>query len=96
MKFFQWLSLSTVFGMFFFSGCAPSVSVTPAGQDRQYEVSVSSNEFSVSDTNELITLWHEKAREACNGGNYKVITRDVIQKSEPVEETLMTGIIECE
>lgn len=96
MKSLQWFYLPTVVGIVFFSGCAPSVSITPAGQDRQYEVSVSSNEFSVSDTNDLIALWHEKAREACSGGNYQVITRDVIQNTEPVEETVMTGIIECE
>lgn len=96
MKSLQWLCIPAIAGCVVFSGCAPSVSVTPAGQDRQYEVSVSSDEFSVSDTNDLITLWHEKAREACNGGNYQVITRDVIQKSEPIEETVMTGIIECE
>ena len=96
MKSLQWLCLPAIAGLVMFSGCAPSVSVTPAGQDRQYEVSVSSDEFTISNTNELITLWHEKAREACNGGNYRVITRDVIQKTAPVEETVMTGIIECE
>ena len=96
MTSLQWLCMPAIVGFVFFSGCAPSVNITPAGQDRQYEVSVSSDEFTISNTNDLINIWHEKAREACQGGNYTVMTRDIIQNAEPINETVMTGIIECE
>ena len=47
-------------------------------------------------TEDLIDDWHQKARETCQGGNYRVITRDILNKDEPFNELLITGIIECE
>jgi hypothetical protein len=84
------LSISAII----FAGCAPSVTVTPAGHARQFEVTVSSNEFGIADTEELLHEWHSQARLSCRGNDYRVITRDILQR-EPFEETLVTGIIEC-
>jgi len=71
------------------------VTVTPAGHDKQFEITVSSNDFT-DDTEELIEAWHQKAREACSGDNYKVIIRDIIHKEEPFREFVITGIVECQ
>jgi hypothetical protein len=81
--------------MVFLWGCAPSVTVTQAGDEKQFEITVSSNDFT-DETEEIIEAWHEKARETCSGNNYKVITRDIIQKEEPLDELLITGIVECQ
>ena len=96
MKLSKILGLSLLAGLFILAGCAPSVSVTPAGHDRQYEITVRSNDFTFSDTEDLIDAWHQKSREACHGNNYRVITRDIINKEEPFNELLITGIIECD
>jgi hypothetical protein len=78
------------------AGCAPSVSVTPAGHDRQYEVTVTSTDFTFGTTEEMLREWHGKAREACGGQDYRVVTRDVINREQPLNETVITGIVECE
>lgn len=85
----------TIGGLMLSQGCAPSVTVTPAGSDRQYEISVSTDEFSVNSTEELIQAWHEKARETCGGGDYQTISRDVINRDAPENTLTVTGIIEC-
>ena len=77
-------------------GCAPSVTVTPAGHDRQYEVTVTSTDFTFGSTEEMLREWHSKAREACRGQDYRVVTRDVINREEPFNELVITGIVECE
>lgn len=82
-------------GLVISQGCAPSVTVTPAGSDRQYEISVSTDEFSVNSTEELIQAWHEKSRETCGGGDYQTISRDVINRDAPENTLTVTGIIEC-
>ena len=76
-------------------GCGPSVSVRPAGSADQFEVTVTSDEFGVVDTQELLDTWHEQARASCNGGNYRIVTRDFVQNESISEETTLTGIIEC-
>lgn len=88
--------LSFVAIMSIVSGCAPSVTVTPAGHDRQFEVSVSSNDFSFTETQDLLNEWHQQARSSCGGDDYRVVTRDILQREEPFNEMLVTGIIECD
>ncbi len=85
----------TVIGMMLLVGCAPSVTVIPAGQEQHYEVTVRASEFAMEETEELIQLWHEKAAETC-GGTYSVIRRDVLQQGEPFDEIVITGIIACQ
>lgn len=77
------------------TGCAPSVTVTPAGHAKQFEVTISSNEFGYMETEELLDEWHTQARLSCHGGDYRVVTRDIVQRDEPFHEILVTGIIEC-
>ena len=96
MKVVTRIGIVMLIGMIFLSGCAPSVTVTHAGGDRQYEVTVKSSEFSFNDTEEMIEAWHKEARNTCHGGNYRVITRDIIEQHDPVDEITITGIIECE
>jgi hypothetical protein len=82
-------------GMMLLVGCAPSVTVIPAGQAQQYEVTVHSNELTLEDTEGLILTWHQKARETC-GSQYGVISRDVIEHGESSNDIVITGIIECQ
>lgn len=96
MNVVKGIGIGIMSGMIFLSGCAPSVTVTHAGSDRQYEVTVQSSEFSFSDTESTIEAWHKEARKTCHGGNYRVITRDIIERHDPVDEITITGIIECE
>ncbi len=77
------------------AGCAPSVSVTQAGHAKQFEVTVSSNEFGMAETQELLNEWHKQARLSCKGDDYRVVTRDILQRERPFDEVLVTGIIEC-
>jgi hypothetical protein len=95
MNIVKLIGVTLLAGMVFLWGCAPSVTVTPAGHEQQFEITVSSNDFT-DDSEELINAWHKEARAACNGGNYKVITRDIIQKEEPFQEFVITGIVECQ
>ena len=88
--------LSLVAIMLIVWGCAPSVTVTQAGHDRQFEVTVSSNEFGIAETEELLNEWHKQARSSCEGDDYRVVTRDILQRERPFDEVLVTGIIECE
>lgn len=90
------LSIILACSLALIAGCAPSVTVTPAGHDRQYEVTVTSNDFTFGSTDEMLRDWHNKAREACRGQNYRVVTRDVINREEPFNEMVITGIVECE
>jgi hypothetical protein len=75
-------------------GCAPSVTVRQAGHARQFEVTVSSNEFSFAETQDLLNTWHQQARSTC-GGDYRVVSRDILERKEPFNEMLVTGIVEC-
>ena len=95
MKIAQLIGVTLLAGMFFLWGCAPSVMVTPAGDEQQFEITVSSNDFT-DDSEELINAWHKEARSTCSGRNYKVITRDIIQKEDPFQEFVITGIVECQ
>lgn len=95
MKCTRQIGIGVLIAMMLLVGCAPTVSVTPAGQDKQYEVTVRSNDLAFGKTEELIQAWHQKAREICSG-DYSVISRDVIQKDEPFDEIVITGIIECQ
>jgi hypothetical protein len=95
MKCMSTLGIVSLIGMMLFAGCAPSITVIPAGQEQRYEVTVRASEFAVEETEELIQAWHQKAGETC-GGKYTLIHRDVTQQGEPFGETLITGIVECQ
>ena len=95
MKRMTHAGIGVLIAMMLLVGCAPTVTVTPAGQEKQYEVTVRSNDLAFGETEELIQSWHQQARETCNG-NYNVISRDVIQKDEPFDEIVITGIVECQ
>lgn len=95
MNIIKLIGVALLVSMVFLWGCAPSVTVTPAGHEQQFEVTVSSNDFT-DDSEELINAWHKEARAACSGRDYKVITRDIIQKEEPFQEFVITGIVECQ
>lgn len=89
------IALILLAGILMVSGCAPSVTVTPAGHAKQFEVTVTSNDFGMSESQELLNEWHKQARSSCRGSDYRVITRDILQREEPFHELLITGIIEC-
>jgi hypothetical protein len=95
MNIVKLIGVTFLVGMIFLSGCAPSVTVTEAGSSEQFEITVSSNDFT-DDSEELIDAWHKEARNTCGGNNYKVITRDIIHKEEPFSEFVITGIVECQ
>lgn len=86
--------LAGVMMMAVMAGCAPSVTVRQAGHARQFEITVSSDDFSFADTQDLLDEWHEQARSSC-GGNYTVVNRDIVQRPEPFNEIFVTGIVEC-
>lgn len=88
--------LSLLVTLILLSGCAPAVTVTHAGYDKQFEVTVRANDFAIGETEELIQTWHQEARQTCNGHDYRVITRDIIDKVEPFNELVITGIVECQ
>jgi hypothetical protein len=96
MKTSQLILYSLLASMLLFGGCAPSVTVTQAGSDRQFEITVNSNDFTSGSTEDFIAAWHQKAREACSGRNYNVISRDIVNKEAPFNELVITGIVECE
>jgi hypothetical protein len=96
MKTVTYLVLTLFVAVVIVSGCAPSVTVTKAGHERQFEVTVSSNEFGLAETQELLDEWHKQARSSCYGGDYRVVTRDILQREDPFDEILITGIIECD
>jgi hypothetical protein len=77
------------------SGCTPSVTVIPAGQENQYEVTVHADELTFTDTEGLIHTWHHKSRETC-GGTYRVIGHGIIEHGESSDDSLITGIVECQ
>ena len=87
--------LSFVAIMSIIGGCAPSVRVTQAGHAKQFEVTLSSNEFGIMETEELLNEWHIQARSTCNGDDYRVVTRDILQGKDSFDEVIVTGIIEC-
>ncbi len=96
MKMSKLIAVSLVTSIIFLWGCAPSISVTPAGNEKQFEITVSSTDFVFDDTEELLNVWHKKARETCGGDNYRVITRNIIYREDSINEILVTGIIECQ
>ncbi len=95
MKISAIIEISLLIGSLLLVGCAPTATVTPAGHEKQYEVTIRSNDFAFGETEELIQAWHQKAREAC-GSNYNTISRDIIQKDEPFDEIIITGLVECQ
>lgn len=95
MKRMSTIGTVAVISMMLLVGCAPSVTVIPAGQEQHYEVTVRASEFAIEETEELIQLWHEKAAETC-GGTYSVIRRDLLQHGDPFDEVVITGIVECQ
>ena len=95
MKRISKIGIGVFIGMMLLAGCAPSVTVIPAGQEKQYEVTVHSNDLTLTDTEGLIRTWHQKARETC-GSKYSVISRDVIEQGESSHELVITGIVECQ
>ena len=95
MKTSLMIVVTLVAGITILSGCAPSVSVTQAGHAKQFEVTVTSNEFGAMDTQELLNEWHIQARSSCQGYDYRVVSRDILQREQQFNEVLITGIIEC-
>jgi hypothetical protein len=95
MKVSTIIGISLLIGSILLVGCGPTVTVTPAGHEKQYEVTIRSNDFAFDETEELIQAWHQKARETC-GSNYNVISRDVFQKEDPFNEIVITGLVECQ
>jgi len=94
MKRIRTMEKGLFIAMMLLAGCAPSVTVIPAGQEKQYEVTVRSDELTLTDTEELIQLWHQKARETCVG-EYSMIGRDIFEQGGFSDEIVITGIVEC-
>jgi len=75
-------------------GCATGYS-TGLGGDRHEVHVIGSMKIIDLPLDDLTDEFHRKARELCQGGTYKIITRQIV-KGGPSSPDQMVGVIECE